>query len=684
MKRGEVGRDFAWGVAGAALVWLALQAAGGIWSHVGGRDLHGFFLPRFEEAARRLILEGQLPLWGPHEFTGSPRFAALQGQVLYLPTPLLFAMLPRFVALQALYAVNLFILAWGTVVYLGRHRVARPFALLAVLVAAFGCFSGWSRAGMDHPNFLASIAWVPWIAFAWENAVERGASPWLGWMALAVLAQWLAGYPEFPMATAVLLGAMGLASGPGRLIHRLTVLGSGFMLGTLLSAVQLLPLAEAVRESHRVTMGGGYASLRELYGLVSAGLLGPLFYERFSPAILLLGAAAFLVRERIYFVWLAALIWSVFAMDPPFSWIYWMPPFSGLRYATGWVHLTGVFLGWLAAAGIGALISFRGMRPVVGRVVAYGLALAAAISCLAGIFEAPRDMPNRLPDYPLLEERAGRLASEMARIDPMARLASRREIDSGSTVRFGLDTPEGYDPTMPPRRIRRLLDQIASQDGGAGGRMLEFESDPRLSELLGVGFVAVYKDRAARVQGMGFERVAELPGDDVLLYRPPVPRARLVHQLVVARDEDAAFERTVDPGRDLRQTAVVEVAGIPVEQIPSGAKENVSIASERPEEVRLEVEAAAPGVVVLADTWFPGWEATLDGEPTEILRADHAFRAVAVSAGRHQIVFRYRPLSLRVGFLVSALALLATLLLILVPALSRLRRKTVCDAGAIA
>ena len=57
----------------------------------------------------------------------------------------------------------------------------------------------------------------------------------------------------------------------------------------------------------------------------------------------------------------------------------------------------------------------------------------------------------------------------------------------------------------------------------------------------------------------------------------------------------------------------------------------------------------APGFVVLVDTWDPGWQATVDGEPATVLRANLALRAVAVPAGEHLVEMRYRPRSVLVG-----------------------------------
>jgi hypothetical protein len=69
--------------------------------------------------------------------------------------------------------------------------------------------------------------------------------------------------------------------------------------------------------------------------------------------------------------------------------------------------------------------------------------------------------------------------------------------------------------------------------------------------------------------------------------------------------------------------------------------------------VTIHVSLDAPGYLVLADTWYPGWQATVDGEQVEVLRANYAFRAVPLDEGEHVVEMAYAPLSVRVGAVVS-------------------------------
>jgi hypothetical protein len=82
-------------------------------------------------------------------------------------------------------------------------------------------------------------------------------------------------------------------------------------------------------------------------------------------------------------------------------------------------------------------------------------------------------------------------------------------------------------------------------------------------------------------------------------------------------------------------------------------------------DVDIDVITPGTGILRLADLWYPDWTVSVDGRPAEMLRADHALRAVVVPAGKHHVKFRFASPSVTRGFAVSiasfciALALLA-------------------------
>jgi len=151
---------------------------------------------------------------------------------------------------------------------------------------------------------------------------------------------------------------------------------------------------------------------------------------------------------------------------------------------------------------------------------------------------------------------------------------------------------------------------------------------------------------------------------DVKIYEnlDVLPRSFLVHGAVEAADDEAALalmrDEVFDPAAEVVLNPSAEGRTEPLRGLqPSPGEEFVLVMHYAPERVEIEVAAAAPGYLVLADAWYPGWEATVDGEPVPVHRADLLFRAVAVDAGRHRIVFTFRPVSLRAGAGVSLVGL---------------------------
>ena len=83
---------------------------------------------------------------------------------------------------------------------------------------------------------------------------------------------------------------------------------------------------------------------------------------------------------------------------------------------------------------------------------------------------------------------------------------------------------------------------------------------------------------------------------------------------------------------------------------------NIAITSARPERVEITVDPAAAGLLVLRQSYYPNWEASIDGVATSVQMADELYLAVPVPAGSNTIVFEYFEPGLSTGALISALA----------------------------
>jgi hypothetical protein len=149
-----------------------------------------------------------------------------------------------------------------------------------------------------------------------------------------------------------------------------------------------------------------------------------------------------------------------------------------------------------------------------------------------------------------------------------------------------------------------------------------------------------------------------------------LPRMHLVEKVISTANDAEELSRTltINP-------AVEAVVSIGSEHEPkdiqpasnaTGSDEDlgtVTITGYEPEEVRARVSLNRPALLCFFDVDFPGWEVLVDGSGAELERVNYAFKGVFAPSGEHEVVFRYRPDSLRQGAELSLAGLLLTLLL---------------------
>ena len=135
------------------------------------------------------------------------------------------------------------------------------------------------------------------------------------------------------------------------------------------------------------------------------------------------------------------------------------------------------------------------------------------------------------------------------------------------------------------------------------------------------------------------------------------PRVWAVHEVVALKPGAAIADYISGRGVDLRRRAFL-VRG-PVTALETcGGPEAVRLLRREPAHVRIDAEMRCTGLVVLSDGFFPGWRASLDGQPATIYPAYGGLRGVVVPVGRHRIEMRYRPLSVTLGAIMTALGIL--------------------------
>lgn len=149
-----------------------------------------------------------------------------------------------------------------------------------------------------------------------------------------------------------------------------------------------------------------------------------------------------------------------------------------------------------------------------------------------------------------------------------------------------------------------------------------------------------------------------------------LPRVRLLGGPVYAAHEAEAKRIVAASGKGadldfLRDRIVVEDPDRPLSP-EATVRGRAWIVVDRPERVEVEVEAETPSYLFLADTFDPGWSATVDGRPAAIRPAYIAFRAVYLEKGKHHVIYFYEPAGFHIGLIVTGVGLVLSLMMLIV------------------
>jgi uncharacterized membrane protein YfhO len=124
---------------------------------------------------------------------------------------------------------------------------------------------------------------------------------------------------------------------------------------------------------------------------------------------------------------------------------------------------------------------------------------------------------------------------------------------------------------------------------------------------------------------------------------------------------------------NLRNTAVVAKADFGF--LKAGGEGTVKLTSYEANEAKYEVESAQGGLVVFSEVYYPGWTATIDGQPAEVGRANYVLRALNVPSGKHEVVLTFKPQSIQTTETIAYVALAVLVLLIVASIVLNLKKK---------
>jgi hypothetical protein len=369
------------------------------------RDLLFFTLPLKQFLAERLRA-GELPLWNPFVYLGTPFLANPQAGVLY-PVSLLL-LIPFPLGYTVFLVAHYLIALCGTWLFVRRRGLGPGAAAVGALTFALG---GYLVSVMNLTNHAQGAAWAPWVLLAvTHHADQRGLGTFL-LLSLALALQLLAGSAEallMTLAVGLAWAAYSRSPSPAGMLRAGSGVGLAAALAVGLTAAQVLPALEYVRLSPR----SAALPLREvstwslepvsllqlllphtgtLLGGADAGFLGPAFEQRLGwiqsiylgvvPLCLAILGIAYGAERRFWAaVLIAATLLALGSRNPVFVWLYHAQPtlVGKFRYPEKFLFAAHLSAAILAAEGAERLIARRREVQRTSYVAALTLAGAAA------------------------------------------------------------------------------------------------------------------------------------------------------------------------------------------------------------------------------------------------------------------------------------------------------------------
>jgi hypothetical protein len=201
-------------------------------------------------------------------------------------------------------------------------------------------------------------------------------------------------------------------------------------------------------------------------------------------------------------------------------------------------------------------------------------------------------------------------------------------------------------------------------------KALELVSLPRqikFLEMLNVQYLLSFKplncDGDPSCPPLETAFVSQQPGFWVYQLKNSAPRAAWVIPVAYLEQKvdilNYILQEHFDPGRHVILTGREPGTGSRL-PAPGSEREDIRIKEYNLTRVTLQVQHSSAGLLLLRDTYYPGWRAFVDGMETEIFRANYVQRAVHIPEGEHLVQFRYEPLSYKLGlFLTLSTALVS-------------------------
>ena len=255
-------------------------------------------------------------------------------------------------------------------------------------------------------------------------------------------------------------------------------------------------------------------------------------------------------------------------------------------------------------------------------------------------------------------------------------------IPANLATQFEGFSPEGYDPLYPKwygefiysytngallKTFTNSTRSDAAIVSGFGSNGLSDAKKNKILATLSVGYILDRTENGSTQETFPSDRfqIAYQKGDwHIFKSLTFAPRVFLAQTVQTYKNEADFSEKFFSPSFD--PTRNVLLPAMPAELSNNTATGSAIITNYTTDTVSVLTKSDATKILVLTDTYYPGWIAKIDDKPTKIIRANWTQRALLVPAGTHTVTFHYEPHSVRLGMILSMISIGALLFIIII------------------
>ena len=698
---------------GFVIIFFAKNTIPSGGNFIGGSDIARYFLWN-EQFIKEQLMSGHLPLWNPYYYSGHPFLANPQTFVFY-PATLLYAALPLPWAFNIDTLLHVYLAALGTYLLVSLITESKNAGLASAIIY---CLNGYfmNKICSGNQTMVHTAALLPWVFYLFEKGYKTGQTRFFVFTGIIFGLQILSGEPQNNYYTLLFLVIYTLIRyfaaprpqqsesfyQPGIILVLILLISFGISAAQVLPSFEFMSLSDRAEKTYQFATAYSFPP-ENFFTFLTPSLENSSINPYVDPgytgimSLILAMTGVILYRSRPY-IWcfriiaLIAVTIMLGKYTPLYHLYYLFPGISLFRIPARCMIIFVFSLAVLAGFGVQQLC--RPDTPKKNHTTAIALWLVLFVSLFAGM--------NFL-EVPLFSKEI--LTAVVFFIIAFVLISLSRFLKNKSVV-AGLiiailfaELYFFYHPTIPIINENKVFAKQPYEYQFANDNSFFRVATP-LDALLGENFhycgingytplalksyfrfvhemadVPILKETrntlnpqifhrntvfSSKVLNIKYAYINDANEFEMITADKIMPRAALVGQVVVLPELNDQLQYMKRPDFDPQQQILLQ-SPLPKSTHPSakGTEANsVTITKYQPERIELNCVSDTDTCLVLSELFYPGWQAYLDGEKVQILRADYLLRAIALPAGHHKVVFVCKPMSLLIGGVITILTII--------------------------